>query len=253
MLNKRIDDNNNEKEIEEMKMAKADRVHGVFQQIAHGYDQANDRISLGMQKGWKKMMTKRIVRQVPSGSKILDVCCGTGDITLALARKRQDIQVTGLDFSEAMLEVAKKKRDENQLSQVLFIEGDAMNLPFEDETFVAATISFGLRNTSDYMQVLREMKRVVKRGGCIYCLDSFVPQIPWIRPFYRFYFHKIMPLLGGGQKYKKEYRWLSESTEEFLKPKELILMFQKAGLTRIRKKQKMFGACVMIWGRKEKR
>lgn len=231
---------------------KAQKVHGVFQNIALSYDSANERISLGLQQGWKKMLTERICQQIPTAAPILDVCCGTGDIALTIAQSRRDLPVTGLDFSEAMLEVARAKRDQANLSQILFIEGDAMDLPFPDDTFAAVTISFGLRNTSDYMQVIKEMKRVVKPGGCIYCLDSFVPEWRWIRPFYRIYFNKIMPLLGGGYKYQQEYKWLSESTEHFLQPKELMKMFQNAGLSRIRRKQKMFGACVLIWGRKER-
>ncbi|MDO4976334.1 MAG: bifunctional demethylmenaquinone methyltransferase/2-methoxy-6-polyprenyl-1,4-benzoquinol methylase UbiE [Eubacteriales bacterium] len=232
------------------KMEKAERVHGLFETIAGGYDQANERISLGMQRSWKKMLIKRIVKQAPAGVRILDVCCGTGDIALGIAKQRGDIQVCGLDFSASMLKIAKKKRNRMHLGRTLFFEGDAMNLPFEDDTFAAVTISFGLRNTADYMQVIEEMKRVVRPGGCVYCLDSFVPGIKWIQPFYRLYFQKMMPLIGGGRKYKQEYQWLSESTECFLKPEGLTEMFQTAGLTHIRMKKKMFGACVMVWGRK---
>ncbi len=231
-------------------MTKAERVHRVFENIAGHYDPANERISLGMQKSWKKMLTNRIIRQAPRGVKILDVCCGTGDIALTISGKRNDIQVTGLDFSRAMLDVAKEKRDREGLSQILFIEGDAMELPFEDDTFAAATISFGLRNTADYKRVLNEMKRVIKPGGCIYCLDSFVPESPWILPFYRLYFNKLMPLLGGGKKHLQEYKWLSQSTEEFLQPTELMNMFQSVGLHNVRARSKMFGACTMVWGRK---
>ena len=232
-------------------MKKADRVHGVFQRIAGGYDRANDRISLGMQKRWKRMLTGRIIKGAPWEIRLLDVCCGTGDIALRIARKREDIQVTGVDFSSAMLRIARRKRDREGLSQAMFLEADAMSLPFPEDSFAAATISFGLRNTADYMQVLKEMVRVVRPGGCIYCLDSFVPEHGWVRPFYRLYFHKLMPLLGGGRKYLQDYRWLSESTEKFLQPTELMHLFRRAGLRRVRKKEKMFGACVLIWGQVE--
>lgn len=231
---------------------KSRKVHNVFQRIALSYDNANERISLGMQKSWKKMLTDRICQQIPAGSPVLDLCCGTGDIALTLAENRKDLPITGLDFSEAMLAVARRKRDEKGLNQVLFLEGDAMSLPFPDETFAAVTISFGLRNTADYMQVLKEMNRVVMPGGCIYCLDSFVPEWRWVRPFYHIYFNKLMPLMGGGYKYQQEFKWLSQSTQSFLQPKELMNMFQLAGLTRVRKKQRMFGACVLVWGRKER-
>ena len=227
--------------------SKESRVYGIFQSISEGYDRANTRISLGMEKGWKRMLTDRL-SQLPSGARILDVCCGTGDITLETAGNRPDLDVTGLDFSPAMLAVAESKRGGRENAR--FVQGDAMALPFEDERFEAACISFGLRNTADYRQVLRELRRVVKPGGMVYCLDSFVPESPIIRPFYRIYFRFIMPLIGGGRKHVQEYKWLYESTQQFLLPRELEELFQAVGLHEVRARRKLFGACVLIWGAK---
>lgn len=227
--------------------SKSERVYGIFQTISRDYDRANTRISLGMEKGWKRMLTDRLAG-LPPGSQVLDVCCGTGDITLETARQRSDLTLTGLDFSPAMLEVAEAKR--KGLENARFLQGDAMALPFEDAQFTASCISFGLRNTADYEQVLREMSRVTKQGGSIYCLDSFVPENPLIRPFYRFYFRFIMPRLGGKTKHVQEYQWLYESTQTFLRPHELEALFQQVGLTEVRMQRKLFGACVLIWGKK---
>lgn len=228
-------------------VSKQARVYGIFQNISEDYDRANTRISLGMEKSWKKMLTDRLTAY-PAGASILDVCCGTGDITLETAKKRKDLLVVGLDFSPAMLSVAEGKCQGRQ--NVRFLQGDAMALPFEDDSFKAACISFGLRNTADYGQVLREMYRVVEPGGSVYCLDSFVPESRIIKPFYRLYFRFIMPLLGGGRKHVQEYKWLYRSTQTFLRPGELEKLFRAVGLKEVHTRRKLFGACVLVWGEK---
>ena len=228
--------------------SKQTKVYGVFQNISEDYDRANARISLGMQRNWKQMLVNRLAASLPEGAAMLDVCCGTGDIALDTAERRGDLQVVGLDFSPAMLAVAEGKKQGKE--NVRFMQGDAMALPFGENQFAAACISFGLRNTADYEQVLREMRRVVEPGGAIYCLDSFVPESPLIKPFYRIYFRYLMPLLGGGKKHKQEYQWLYESTQVFLQPGELERLYRKVGLTAVGRKSRMFGACVLIWGQK---
>ena len=226
---------------------KSQRVYRIFQSISGGYDKANTRISLGMEKRWKQMLVDRLA-ELPRGAAVLDVCCGTGDIALAAAGRRNDLQVTGVDFSPAMLEVAQSKQA--GLSNVTFAVGDAMALPCPDNSFDAVCISFGLRNTADYAQVLRELYRVAKPGGRVYCLDSFVPQNPIILPFYKFYFRVIMPRIGGGTRHVQEYKWLYESTQLFLTPGELIELFGKTGLQTLQSKRRLFGACVLIFGEK---
>lgn len=228
--------------------SKEQRVYSVFQSISEGYDRANNRISLGLQNSWKKALTDRLAADTPRGTNILDVCCGTGDIALKMADARRDLKVTGIDFSPAMLEVAESKRCGRR--NVRFTQGNAMKLPYRDDSFTAACISFGLRNTADYEQVLREMKRVVRPGGYIYCLDSFVPDSPVVRPFYNIYFRFIMPMLGGGRKYKKEYMWLYESTQKFLHRRELEDLYRRLGLRAVNHKNRMCGACVLVWGQK---
>lgn len=228
--------------------SKEQRVYHVFQSISEGYDRANVRISLGLQSRWKKMLTDRLAADTAKKGAVLDVCCGTGDIAIRTAGRRRDLRVTGIDFSPAMLKVARKKGGGRR--NLRFMQGNAMKLPFKDNSFAAADISFGLRNTADYAQVLSEMKRVVKPGGYIYCLDSFVPDSPLIRPFYNLYFHYVMPMLGGGRKYREEYNWLYESTQKFLHRKELESLYRELGLTAIGHKTRMCGACVLVWGRK---
>ena len=223
-------------------------VYEIFETLAPRYDRANARISLGLEKGWKRLLVKRVLAQAGSGGDILDVCCGTGDIAIALAESGPGLCVTGLDFSPAMLEVAGKKGED--ISNLQLLQGDAMKLPFADGTFDAACISFGLRNTPDYRRVLREMRRVVRPGGKVYCLDSFVPDNPVILPAYRLYFRYIMPVLGGGRKYRKQYTWLYQSTEQFPRRRELMKQFVRTGLVQVQSRSRMLGACVLIEGTK---
>lgn len=224
------------------------KVYRVFQNISQNYDGANERISLGMEKGWKDCLIDAVTAKAEENGRVLDVCCGTGDIALAIAKKRPDLTLTGLDFSPAMLAVARQKTPPD--SRVTWRQGDAMNLPFEDNTFTAVCISFGLRNTADYLRVLREMTRVTRPNGWVYCLDSFVPDSVLIRPFYALYFRYLMPFLGGGWRYQKEYMWLWQSTRDFLKKKELLALFKKAGLTDLTMQSHLFGACVLHQGKK---
>ncbi len=223
-------------------------VYDIFETLAPRYDRANARISLGLEKGWKRLLVKRVLAQSGSGGDILDVCCGTGDIAIALAEGGPGLSVTGLDFSPAMLEAAGKKGE--GITNLQFLQGDAMNLPFADGRFDAACISFGLRNTPDYDRVLREMRRVVKPGGKVYCLDSFVPDNPVILPAYRLYFRYMMPVLGGGRKYRKQYTWLYQSTEQFPRRRELMRKFAGAGLEQVQSRSRMLGACFLIEGTK---
>ena len=227
-------------------MNKAEYVHQVFESVSAGYDRANRRISLGLQGHWKEMLIRRIAEYLPFHGMLLDLCCGTGDIAIAAAKRRPDVQTVGADFSDSMLSIARKKS--RGLKNTLWERADAMCLPWTDKRFDAACISFGLRNTSDYRKVVTEMVRVVKDGGCVCCLDSFVPENILVLPFYKIYFRFIMPLLGGGIRYNREYRWLYKSTKQFLKVSQLEQLFREAGLEGVSRQSRMFGACSLVWG-----
>ena len=223
-------------------------MYDIFESLAPRYDRANARISLGLEKGWKRMMVKRVLAENSGGKDILDVCCGTGDIAIALARENPAFYVTGIDFSPAMLAQAREKGA--GITTLHWVQGDVMDLPFKDESFDVVCISFGLRNTPDYRRVLREMRRILRPGGKVYCLDSFVPDNPAILPAYRLYFRHMMPVLGGGRKYRKQYTWLCQSTEQFPRRRELMKQFVRAGFTQVQSRSRMLGACVLIEGTK---
>ena len=147
-----------------MQQSKEEKVHHVFEKIYGNYDKMNSVISFQQHKRWRKETMK--IMNVPAGSSALDVCCGTADWTMALAEAvGKEGTVKGIDFSKNMLRVGEEKVQAAHLDQVELIHGNAMELPFEDNTFDYVTIGFGLRNVPDYMQVLKEMNRVLKPGG----------------------------------------------------------------------------------------
>ncbi|GLY09802.1 demethylmenaquinone methyltransferase [Pseudobacillus badius] len=212
-----------------MQQTKEEKVHGVFEKISSNYDHMNSLISFQQHKRWRTSTMKKM--NVPEKASALDVCCGTGDWTIALAKAvGPEGRVVGLDFSQNMLNVGKQKIEEADLEQVKMIQGNAMELPFDDHTFDYVTIGFGLRNVPDYMQVLQEMHRVLKPGGMAVCLETSQPTMLGFRQLYFLYFRFIMPLFGKlFAKSYKEYSWLQESARDFPGMKELKQMFEQAG------------------------
>lgn len=225
-------------------MEKEAFVYQVFEQIAGDYDAANDRISLGLHRRWKRQAVRQMLPLLPQGARVLDLCCGTGDMTALLLESRPDLRVFALDFSPAMLRAAQARFGAE--ARVELRAGNALAPPYPENSMDGAVISFALRNTADYTRVLREMMRVCRRGAPICVIDSFVPGSHVIRPFYRVYFSLVMPLLGGGQKHRREYRWLNESTEQFLSPGALAAQMRACGLLIRSTKRFMCGSCVSI-------
>lgn len=225
--------------------SKEERVHHVFEKISDKYDAMNSVISFNRHHAWRKDVMKRM--NVSSGTKALDVCTGTGDWALSLAQSiGEDGNVIGLDFSENMLQVAKDKLEAEQLKQLSFIHGNAMELPFPDNSFDYVTIGFGLRNVPDYETVLREMYRVTKPGGLAVCLETSQPTLIGYRQLYYFYFRFIMPLFGRiFAKSYDEYAWLHESAKDFPDKHELKRLFLNAGFSKVEMKSYNGGVAAM--------
>ncbi len=231
---------------------KEERVHHVFEKIYQRYDFMNSVISFKRHIAWREDVMKKMM--VSRGASALDLCCGTGDWTYALAQQSGRAgKVIGLDFSENMLSVAKEKHDYQIQPQLSFIHGNAMELPFESNTFDYVTIGFGLRNVPDYQQTLNEMARVVKPGGKVVCLETSQPTLPIFRQLYYFYFKFIMPIFGRViAKSYREYAWLHESAKNFPGKRELKEMFETAGLTAVKVKSYTGGVAAMHMGKKVK-
>lgn len=212
---------------------KEEKVHAVFESIYDKYDYMNSVISFSLHKRWRKDVMKQM--QVRPGSIALDICCGTGDWTLQLAEAvGKEGKVIGLDFSRNMLSIGEEKLKKTASTNVTFVEGNALALPFPDESFDYVTIGFGLRNVASYETALREMHRVLKKDGLAVCLETSQPENKNIRSLYSLYFTKMMPALG---KYVvnsyNEYSWLQESTMAFPNKNTLTSLFIKSGFQRV--------------------
>ena len=233
-----------------MQQSKEQRVHGVFEKIYENYDQMNSVISFQQHIKWRNDTMKKM--NVQKGAKALDVCCGTADWTIALAEAAgKDGEVVGLDFSKNMLKIGEEKLQARNLDQATLIHGNAMELPFEDNSFDYVTIGFGLRNVPDYNQVLREMYRVLKPGGMAVCLETSQPTLPGFKQAYRLYFRFIMPMFGKlFAKSYDEYSWLQESAKDFPGMKELAKMFSEAGFINVEYKPYSGGVAAVHIGRK---
>jgi demethylmenaquinone methyltransferase/2-methoxy-6-polyprenyl-1,4-benzoquinol methylase len=190
----------------------------MFDRIAPVYDAMNHVMTAGLDRRWRRATVAAVVRP---GDRVLDAACGTGD--LALEARRAGATVTGLDFSPAMLERARRKAPELD-----WVQGDALALPFEDAAFDAATIGFGVRNLDDLEQGLRELRRVLRPGGRLGVLEITQPD-GVLRVFYSLWFDRIVPLLGKVLPGGAAYTYLPASVRRFPKPDELARLLEGAG------------------------
>jgi demethylmenaquinone methyltransferase / 2-methoxy-6-polyprenyl-1,4-benzoquinol methylase len=201
----------------------ADGVRAMFDRIAPVYDAMNRVMTAGLDQRWRRATARAVVG---SGDSVLDACCGTGD--LAIAAAREGGHVTGLDFSERMLERARRKAPDLE-----WIEGDLLALPFADGSFDAATVGFGVRNVDDLERGLAELRRVLRPGGRLGILEITQPRGA-LRPFYRLWFDRIVPLLGRVLPGGSAYTYLPASVRRFPGPDELARMLADAGFAEVR-------------------
>ncbi|WP_110932489.1 demethylmenaquinone methyltransferase [Paenibacillus bouchesdurhonensis] len=225
-------------------------VHSVFESIAPKYDMMNDILSFRRHKAWRKFTMNKM--KMSSGDTAIDLCCGTCDWTISMAEASGG-QITGLDFSENMLQFGRNKVNMRGLGErIALVQGNAMALPFEDNTFDYATIGFGLRNVPDLYQVLREMRRVVKPGGMVVCLELSKPTWQPFKGLYYFYFEKVLPLLGKlfAKRYE-QYKWLPDSLSAFPGRAELAQIFRETGLQKVEAYPLTGGIAALHIGTKE--
>jgi demethylmenaquinone methyltransferase / 2-methoxy-6-polyprenyl-1,4-benzoquinol methylase len=195
-----------------------DAVRRMFDRIAPVYDAMNRTMTAGLDRRWRRISAEAVVRP---GDKVLDACCGTGD--LAIAGTRAGGRVTGLDFSERMLERARRKAPELE-----WVSGDLLALPFADGSFDAATVGFGVRNVDDLELALRELRRVLRAGGRLGILEITRPR-GLLAPFYSFWFDVVVPLLGKLLPGGSAYTYLPASVRRFPAPEELADLIAASG------------------------
>ena len=209
----------------------ARRVREMFEGIAGRYDLLNHVLSGNVDKRWRRMLTKAL-SGVGIDQPVLDVACGTGDLTLELYRAGWT-KVVGIDFCRPMLEIAKSKINGRNI-KVRLIEGDALNLPFGDGSFPLVTIAFGLRNLSSVEQGFAELFRVLEPGGRVAVLEFSKPVVPVLSSIFKLYFSRVLPFLGGlisGS--RSAYEYLPASVRRFPDQRELAALMNDAGFTEV--------------------
>lgn len=225
----------------------------MFDNIADSYDSLNHIMSLNVDKVWRARAIRKVI-DPEREQKIMDLACGTGDFSIAIAKRMAPgSSVVGVDLSEGMLAVMKTKVEAEGLSDRISIEqGEGELLRFADNSFDVVTIAFGIRNFENRQQGLREMLRVLKPGGKLCILELSEPANPVVRWFYELYFTKVMPLIGGmisGN--KAAYNYLPASVINFPQKKEWLGIMHECGFDNATHKAFTLGLCRMYIGVKE--
>jgi demethylmenaquinone methyltransferase/2-methoxy-6-polyprenyl-1,4-benzoquinol methylase len=229
-----------------------DDVKAMFDRIVPRYDLMNRVMTGGRDSAWRRLAVREAFRHhAPNTSNVLDIATGTGDLAIALANAGA-VQITGLDFSSAMLaEAARKDAQAPAEQRITWVEGDAMALPFADVSFDAVTVGFGLRNLPDYGAALREVWRVLRPGGTFVCLETTPLTQPFLRTGFDWYFSRIVPLLGGILNGDRDaYAYLPASAAAFPDAETLGRLMVEAGFRNVRYLRLGAGTVALHVGRK---
>ncbi|MDR0704672.1 MAG: bifunctional demethylmenaquinone methyltransferase/2-methoxy-6-polyprenyl-1,4-benzoquinol methylase UbiE [Planctomycetaceae bacterium] len=232
-----------------------EKIRRMFDSIAPRYDFLNHFFSLGIDRRWRRLAVKQLLNEKIPPSPILDVCCGTGDLTLEFLKQTKNGEFYGIDFSSEMVNIGlrKIKMYQNNGVPIQLTVGDALSLPFESDRFAIVASAFGLRNVGNTEQGLREMFRVCKPDGIIAVLEFSMPQQPVLSTAYRFYFRSVLPHIGQllARNQDNAYGYLPESVLAFDEPEQLVRRLQLLGVTDIQRQPLTFGIATFIWGRKK--
>lgn len=221
---------------------KKEQVEAMFDNIAPSYDRLNHILSFQIDRLWRNRVVRIVRRHTPQ--RILDVATGTGDLAILLARKIKGASVVGVDLSEEMLNVARRKvHSEGLDSRILLEKGDAEGLTtIASDSVDVATVAFGVRNFEDLEGGLREMHRALKPGGKIVVLEFSTPRNRLIRWVYAQYSHHLLPAIGGLiSKDKQAYIYLPESVDEFPSPERFSAILESVGFSAVRRYSQSFG------------
>ena len=220
----------------------------MFDNIAPKYDLLNHTLSMSIDRVWRRRVVGEVRRAEPG--RILDVATGTGDLAIAMARRIRDVQVLGVDLSEQMLAVARRKIEARGLDgRIVLDRGDAERLAVADASVDVATVAFGVRNFGDLGAGLRELARTIKPGGKVVILEFSRPRNRVFRALYEFYSYKILPRIGGlVSRDKRAYEYLPASVGEFPAPEEFMAMMARAGFRNCRARSQSFGIAQIYIG-----
>ncbi|MBR4964238.1 MAG: bifunctional demethylmenaquinone methyltransferase/2-methoxy-6-polyprenyl-1,4-benzoquinol methylase UbiE [Alistipes sp.] len=221
---------------------KKEQVEEMFDNIAPTYDRLNHIMSLNIDRVWRRRVM-RIVRRAKA-QKIMDVATGTADLAIAMAKRIDNTQILGIDLSEEMLAVARRKVEKLGLNERITLEkGDAENLSMvSNESIDAATVAFGVRNFENIERGISEIYRTIKPGGKLIVLEFSMPKNSIVRWIYRQYAHRLLPRIGGMiSKDKEAYTYLPDSVEEFPAPERFAQMLKAAGFKSVKLRSQSFG------------
>jgi len=219
----------------------------MFAGIAGRYDLLNHLLSGNVDKSWRRLVARTLRPSLVEGARVLDVACGTGDLSLVL-EGAGEARVVGLDFCRPMLEIARRKAASGA-RPVPFVEGDALRLPFADCSFDVVTIAFGLRNLASVEDGLRELRRILRPAGRIAVLEFSDPVVPGFRALFRFYFTRVLPRIGGLVSGSRgAYEYLPDSVSKFPDQKRLAALMREAGFEEVAYKNLTGGIAALHTG-----
>ena len=233
-------------------MPKKEKVQEMFDHIAPTYDKLNHLMSLNVDKAWRRQALKEIVDGTPQ--RILDVACGTGDSTIAIAKAAAEgSEVIGADISEGMMALIRGKAEKAGVADRIKLQvADGEALPFEEEAFDRVTCAFGIRNFEHKEKGLEEFLRVLRPGGKAVILELSVPRSRVVRWGYDLYFTHLLPRIGGAVSGDRAaYRYLPASVHRFPAPKDFCRMLEEAGFEGVRCRTFTFGLCRLFVGQKK--
>jgi len=225
-------------------------VKEIFSTVTASYDFLNHFLSLRRDIAWRRLTAKRM--SFPRTRQYLDVASGTADLAIEAVRRHRDITATGIDFVKAMLDVGQAKVVAAGLAQrIQLMQGDALSLPFKDDSFDVVGMAFGIRNIPDKAQALREMTRVAIPGGRIMILEMCFTHNWFSTLMYRTYLNRILPRIARGFSLNPgAYAYLADSIMNFPSPGEFLSLMEGAGLVDLEKEKLTFGATYLYTGRK---
>lgn len=225
-------------------------VTGMFDDISPHYDFLNHLLSMNLDKVWRAKTSKIVARHLRDNlqAEILDVATGTADLALSMANDLPSAQLTGIDLSQKMLDLAASKVKARNLQQRIHLfQGDALSLPFPDGHFDAVTVAFGVRNFRDLSQGVKEMARVLKQGGMMVILEFSTPTNRCVKAGYKLYVKHLLPWMGRVVSgHKTAYRYLPESIERFPEPEANMKLLATEGLKEVAT-ERLFGGVATLY------